>query len=297
MGEVTPRRQSSMANTRPGTDPGTDPGAATRVLIRGAGDLASGVALRLARCGFPVVMSELERPLAVRRAVSFAQAVFDGACRVEEISALRCDAGEVDGILATGVVPVLVEPSAEALAAVRADVVVDAIMAKRNLGTTRALAPLVIALGPGFRAGEDCHAVIETNRGHRLGRVLWQGSAEPNTGVPGEIGGATHADRVLRAPSDGYVQPGVAIGDHVAEGDVIAVVGEPRQPGAPLIAPFAGVLRGLIHPSVRVPRGLKIGDLDARAQREACFTVSDKALSIAGGVLEAILVWRAQGPA
>lgn len=263
-----------------------------RVLIRGAGDLASGVALRLFRCGFPVVMTELERPLAVRRAVSFAQAIYDGVCRVEGVEARRCGASEVEDVLAAGAIPVVVEPSAAEIALVDAVVVVDAIMAKRNTGTRLDAAPLVIALGPGFDAGIDCHAVIETNRGHALGRVIWRGSAEPNTGAPGEIGGAKRTARVLRAPADGYVQPGAAIGDRLAKGDILAVVGEAGQPGIPLVAPFAGVLRGLIHPSVRVTRGLKIGDLDARAQRENCFTVSDKALAIAGGVLEAILVWR-----
>jgi xanthine dehydrogenase accessory factor len=269
------------------------------ILIKGAGDLATGVALRLMRCGFPVILTELAQPLAVRRTVAFAQAVFDGTCQVEEITARRAAAGEAMALVEQGIAPVLVEPSAEELRTLAPAVLVDAILAKYNTGTQRHDAPLVIALGPGFVAGVDCHAVIETNRGHWLGRVIWQGAAEPNTGTPGVVAGRG-VERVLRAPATGHVKAHVAIGDTVAEGDVIATLTPPANPGdeaggtavrpsVPLRAPFSGILRGMIHPSVVVTPGMKIGDLDARAHRAYCFTVSDKALAIGGGVLEVIL--------
>jgi xanthine dehydrogenase accessory factor len=258
---------------------------ATRfVLIRGAGDLASGVAWRLRRCGFLVVMTEIERPLVVRRTVSFAEAVFAGQAAVEGVTAQRAaDVVDAHRLLTEGVIPVLVDPAAACRAELQPAVLLDAIMAKVNTGTTMDDAPLVIALGPGFVAGRDCHAVIETNRGHDLGRVIWQGGAEPDTKTPGEVGGYKGA-RVLRAPADGHVHAYAAIGDTVQEGAVIAHID-----GAPLVAPFTGVLRGIVHPSVAVHTGMKIGDLDARAERRYCFTISEKSLAIAGGVLETIL--------
>lgn len=269
----------------------------TRVVIKGAGDLATGVALRLARCGFPVIMTELAHPLAVRRSVALAEAVYTGAHQVEELTARRALSGEVDGLLAQGIIPVIVEPDGATLRALRPAVVVDAIMAKHNTGTTADDAPLVVALGPGFVAGADCHAVIETNRGHNLGRALWQGAAEANTGIPGEVSGAgPRAHRVLRAPAAGFVEPAAAIGDEVAEGALIAWVRTEPSLLHEVRAPFAGTLRGIIHPSVCVSEGMKIGDLDARARRAYCFTVSDKALAIGGGALEAILQVRPRLP-
>jgi xanthine dehydrogenase accessory factor len=269
------------------------------VLIKGAGDLASGVALRLHRAGFPLVMTETDKPLAVRRRVAFAQAVYDGACQVEEVTARLCATSAAPGVLAEGDIPVLVDPQTHSLVALRPWAMVDAVMAKRNTGTRLDDAPLVAALGPGFTAGVDCHAVIETNRGHNLGRVLRQGSAEPDTGTPGEVpggrapGSGGRASRVLRAPIAGHVKPLVEIGDLVAEGDLLAVVGSPGGATAEVIAPFAGVLRGIIHRSVPVEAGMKIGDIDPRAERLHCFTVSDKSLAIGGGVLEAVLMaWR-----
>lgn len=261
----------------------------TDVLIRGAGDLASGVAWRLRRCGFPVVMTEIERPLVVRRTVAFAEAVFAGQATVEGVTAQRAtDVAEARRLLAAGAIPVLVDPDADCRAELRPAVLVDAIMAKVNTGSAIDHAPLVVGLGPGFVAGRDCHAVIETNRGHDLGRVIWQGAAEPDTKTPGEVGGYKGA-RVLRAPADGHVYAHAAIGDPVGEGQVIAQVD-----GAPVVAPFGGVLRGIVHPSVAVHTGMKIGDLDARAERRYCFTISEKSLAIAGGVLEAILTLSAQ---
>jgi len=271
------------------------------ILIKGAGDLATGVALRLMRCGFPVILSELARPLAVRRTVAFAQAVFDGACQVEEMRAVRATVAEAQALAAQGIAPVLVEPTPADLHTLAPAVLVDATLAKRNTGTRIDDAPPVLALGPGFTAGVDCHAVIETNRGHWLGRVIWQGAAEPNTGTPGMMAGRG-AERVVRAPAAGTVQPLVAIGDAVADGDLIATLlptpdaaGE-TPPAIAIYAPFAGMVRGMIHPTVVVAAGMKIGDVDARAERAYCFTVSEKALAIGGGVLEAILAARLRAP-
>lgn len=265
------------------------------VLIRGAGDLASGVAIRLHRSGFPVVMTEIERPLAVRRTVAFAQAVFDGVCRVEEVTGRRCCIEEVAAVIAQDEIAIVVDPHGETIRRLQPPIVVDAIMAKHNTGTTLQDAPLVVALGPGFTAGADCHAVIETERGHNLGRVIWRGSAAPDTGEPGELPGiGRRASRVLRAPVVGHVIGRCAIGDRVAEGAELAVVQDETGAEHPILAPFAGVLRGLIHPSVRVHVGMKIGDLDPRADVSYCFTVSDKSLAIGGGALEAILTWLAQ---
>lgn len=262
------------------------------VVIRGAGDLASGVALRLHRAGFPVIHTEIERPLAVRRTVAFAQAVFDGFCRVEEVTGRRCEITDAAAVVAAGEVAVVVDPAGATLRRLQPPVVVDAIMAKRNTGTQCEDAPFVVALGPGFTAGVDCHAIIETERGHNLGRVIWQGSAAPDTGEPGELPGiGRRVSRVLRAPTAGRVIGRFAIGDHLAAGAELAVTRDPAGDEHSIIAPFDGVLRGLIHASVDVHAGMKIGDLDPRADVTACFTVSDKSLAIGGGALEAILMW------
>lgn len=254
------------------------------VIVRGGGDLASGVIYRLSKAGFPVLVTELAQPLAIRRAVAFASAVLEGDIVIEGLRARRIDdVGEVHAVWAMGEIPVLVDEGGASLAALKPPVVVDARMIKRNPGTTRDDAPLVIALGPGYTAGQDCHAVIETKRGHYLGHVIWQGAAEPNTGKPGSVQGHV-SERVLRAPADGYVVQRVAIGDALEQGDVVATVG-----GVPVLAPFAGVLRGLIHSSVPVVAGLKIGDVDPRGIRDHCFVISEKSLAIGGGVLEAIL--------
>ena len=259
----------------------------TLVLIKGAGDLASGVAYRLWRVGFPIVMTELPVPTMVRRTVSFGQAIYDGEVCIEGISARRvANSAQAAELARRGeAIPVLVDPEAKAVSELRPAVLVDAIMAKKNTGTRLTDAPLVIALGPGFTAGLDCHAVIETQRGHWLGRVLYYGSAQPNTGTPGEVLGQDRG-RVLRSPAAGQLRLVAQIGDRLRAGDAIGYVGDHV-----LRAPFDGVLRGLIHPQVALTAGLKIGDLDPRADPKHCFTISDKALAIGGGVLEAILVW------
>ncbi|MBI2528806.1 MAG: EF2563 family selenium-dependent molybdenum hydroxylase system protein [Candidatus Rokubacteria bacterium] len=259
------------------------------VLIKGAGDLATGCAVRLVRSGFAVVMTELAAPTAVRRAVAFSEVVHEGAVSVEGTRARLCaSVAEARRLARSGAVAVLVDPEDRARTALAPAAVVDARMAKTNLGTARGEAPVVIGLGPGFTAGGDVDAVIETNRGHALGSVILDGQAEPNTGVPGEIGGFG-AERLLRAPAAGCLRARLAIGERVEAG---ALVGE--VDGQPVTARIAGVLRGLVREGSRVRAGQKIGDVDPRARTEHCFSVSDKARSVAGGVLEAILHFRAR---
>ncbi len=252
-------------------------------LVRGGGDLATGVIYRLHQAGFPVVVLELAQPLVVRRRVAVADAVGEGTVTVEGMTAQRVEtAAEAVAKAQAGLIPVLVAPDLPAFPR-PISILIDARMAKRNLDTRLDQAALVIALGPGFAAGIDCHAVIETMRGHRLGRVIWQGSALPNTGTPGIVAGKG-AERVIRAPTAGAAVWLVEIGDRVTAAQPLGSVGD-----QPILAPFDGVVRGLIAPGTHVPAGLKIGDIDARGDVDACFTISDKALAIGGGVLEAIL--------
>jgi xanthine dehydrogenase accessory factor len=261
------------------------------VLMKGAGDLASGSAYRLKRSGFALIMIELPTPLLVRRAVCYGEAVYRGEVTVEGLVARRVDTcAEAHALAASEMVPILVDPQASIVARLKPHVVVDAIMAKVNTGTTIHDAPLVIALGPGFTAGQDCHAVIETNRGHWLGRVIYPGGgpngngrAELDTRTPGRIEGRANG-RVLRAPAAGQVSPHAQIGDRIAAGQLIATVD-----GHEIRAPFSGVLRGLVHSNVPVTPGFKVGDLDPRCEVSHCFTISDKSLAVGGGVLEAIL--------
>lgn len=264
-------------------------GDPVRVLVRGGGDLATGVAWRLHRAGFAVLVCELAEPLTVRRTVSFSSAVRGGSVTVEGVTARRCDgagAPSFDAVLAAGEVPVIVSPGLPTWpSGTPADVVIDARMAKRNLGTTIADAALVIGLGPGFTPGVDCHAVVETQRGHDLGRVLWDRPAAPNTGLPGEVGGRG-AERVVRAPSGGPVLWAVSIGDVVAESQTLGSIGR-----AKVRAPFRGVVRGLVADGLLVAAGMKIGDIDPRLDTPTG-TISDKALAIGGGALEAVMSWR-----
>lgn len=254
------------------------------VVIKGAGDLASGVAYRLKRAGFPLVMTELPTPVMVRRAVCYGDAIYKGETVVEGIMARRVNTlVDARRLAVTGLIPLLVAPEPATVAKLRPQVLVDAIMAKANTGTSIDDAPLVVALGPGFIAGQDCHAVIETKRGHWLGRVIHKGAAEPNTKTPGSMKGHT-ADRVLRAPANGQVKAFASVGERIKQGQLIATVA-----GHAVRAPFEGVLRGLIHPDVAVTSGFKIGDLDPRGEVRHCFTISDKSLAIGGGALEAIL--------
>lgn len=253
------------------------------VLIRGAGDLATGVALRLYRAGFQVVMTDLERPTAIRRTVSFSQAIIDGSATVEGITARFAEPANAAQVLQAGEIPVLADPECKCREVLKPQVVVDAILAKKNLGTSMTDAPVVIALGPGFTAGEDCHAVVETMRGHYLGRVILNGSAQPNTAIPGLIGGYA-GERVLRAPADGVFRSSLTIGAQVQAGEIAGYVGD-----APMCCTIGGVLRGLLADGTPVYKGMKAGDVDPRCCVEHCRCASDKALAIGGGVLEAIL--------
>lgn len=253
-------------------------------MLRGGGDLATGAAWRLTRAGWPVIVLELPRPLTVRRTVALSAAVTEGETVVQGMRGVRAESPEEAVAVAhAGSVAVLVEAG---LAPVGADVVVDARLAKRNLDTSIGDAGLVVGLGPGFTAGVDCHAVVETMRGHDLGRVIWSGPAAADTGTPGPVGGRS-AERVLRAPAAGTVAWDAAIGDRVAEGQRLATVA-----GAAVTAPFDGVLRGAIAAGAEVRVGLKIGDVDPRSDPDACHRISDKALAVGGGVLEAVLAWR-----
>jgi xanthine dehydrogenase accessory factor len=256
------------------------------VVIRGGGDLGSGVALRLHRSGLPVVICDLPEPLAVRRRVSFATAVYTGSIRVEDCLACRVDYPEevmnVERIIAKGQIPVLVDPYGFTIEFLRPKVVIDARMLKIPVKRPQNPVQLLIGLGPGFIAGENCDAVIETNRGISMGRVIWKGAAEANTGSPETVEGHKDA-RILRAPVDGVVETYVQIGDQLAAGETIAQVG-----GHFVNAGFDGILRGLIHQGLTVKRGMKIGDLDPRDEPGLCDQVSDKALAVGGGALEAI---------
>lgn len=253
-------------------------------VIRGAGDIATGIALRLWRAGIRVVMTDLPQPTAIRRTVAFSEAVVHGEAAVEGVTARRADSpAQALELLKSGVVPVLADPEGSCVPALRPGAVVDAILAKRNLGTRMDMAPVVVAVGPGFTAGEDCHAVVETMRGHYLGRVLYNGAALPNTNIPGLIGGYA-GERVLRAPADGVFQGARQIGDLVRAGDTAGYVN-----GVPMLCTIDGVLRGLMADGVPVKKGLKSGDVDPRCAPEHCLCASDKALAVGGGVLEALL--------
>ncbi len=256
------------------------------VVIRGAGDLASGVAHRLHRSGFRVVLLEVAEPLVVRRTVSFAQAVLDGETLVEDVRARKVTGlDEIKTAWLERVIPVLVDPGASILKKLKADVVVDATLAKRDTGMRRDMAPLTIALGPGFEAGKQVHVVIETNRGHDMGRLIFKGAAEPDTGTPGLVKGYA-AERVLRSPCAGAVKHVVDIGARVKKGDSICLVDD-----KPVFAQFDGVVRGLIMNGCEVPQGLKIGDVDPRTDTN-CHTISDKSRALGGSVMEAILMWK-----
>ena len=256
------------------------------VMIKGAGDIASGIALRLWRAGINVVMTDLPKPSSIRRTVCFSEAVYRGETKVEEVRArLAANAADALRLLEENILPVIVDPKAESAKELHPDVIVDAILAKENLGTAITDAPGVVGVGPGFTAGTDCHAVVETMRGHTLGRVIWSGSAVPNTGVPGNIGGYT-IERVMHSPCAGEFRALRQIGDTVEAGETVAAVG-----GEPLCAKITGTLRGILPEGFYVPRkGFKSADVDPRCRLFHCFTASDKALAVGGGVLEAVLM-------
>ena len=258
------------------------------ILVRGGGDLATGTIHRLWSAGLRVLVLEAEHPAAIRRQVSLCEAVYEGEATVEGLRAVRIEAlVQAEEVWNQNAVPVLVDPKGESIAQTRPDVLVDAILAKKNLGTTKDMAPLTIGLGPGFCAGEDVDVVIETKRGHNLGRIIRQGSAYPNTGIPGIIGGYG-AERVIHAPEAGRMKNRSKIGDMVEAGQVLAVI-EGENETTEVSATIDGLLRGLIRDDYPVTKGFKIADIDPRKEELAnCFTISDKARCIAGSVLEVI---------
>ena len=256
-----------------------------KVVIRGGGDLASGIAFRLKRSGFPVIMTELTEPLVVRRTVSFAEAVYNGKVEIEGILGIATEKPpEAIKLLNDRIIPVVVDPCGEILKYWQPQVVVDAVMAKKNiLKTSLSDAELVIGIGPGFIAGQDVHTVIETKRGHYLGRVIYQGTVIDNTGIPGIVDGVGR-DRVAYSPCEGFFQTSRKIGEVIKKGDIFGNVD-----GTPVRAQISGIIRGLVKPGIWVKTNVKVGDIDPRVDLDYCSTISDKALAIGGGVLEAIL--------
>lgn len=274
------------------------------VIIRGAGDLATGVAQSLYEAGFRLLLLEVEKPSAIRRQVALCEAVYDGSAAVENLTCCRCRSlAEVRKVWEGQAIPLLVDPEGASIAALKPWAVVDAILAKKNLGTNRRMARHTVALGPGFTAGVDVDAVIETKRGHQLGRIIWQGTAIANTGIPGLIAGYGR-ERVIHSQQAGFVYGLVHIGDKVKKGQPMAVLTEELIPfgmavtecmGTPILASLTGFVRGLIRDGYQVPQGFKIADIDPRDdERENCFTISDKARSLGGAVLTALL-WMGKG--
>ncbi|MGN0314201.1 MAG: selenium-dependent molybdenum cofactor biosynthesis protein YqeB [Fusicatenibacter sp.] len=260
------------------------------IIVRGGGDLATGTIHRLWSAGLPVLVLETEHPAAIRRQVSVCEAVYDGQTVIENMMGIRiwkCE--EAFQVIKEGKVPVMVDPKGESIRTLRPDVVVDAILAKKNLGTSRDMAPFTVALGPGFEAGKDVDVVIETKRGHNLGRVIRKGSAFPNTGIPGNIGGYA-AERVIHSLNPGIFHNICKIGDIVTEGEEIAWIEQMDGNRCPVNATITGILRGLLREGYPIPKGFKIADIDPRKEElENCFTISDKARCIAGSVLEVVI--------
>ena len=258
------------------------------IIVRGAGDISTGTIHRLFRAGYPVLALEAYRPSAIRRQVAFSEAVYDGTATVEGVTAVRiADTDQAAEILRQGQVPLLVDPAGKSIRQLKPRVVVDAILAKKNLGTTMDMAELTIALGPGFEAGKDVHYVIETKRGHNLGRIISSGSAAANTGVPGIVGGYG-AERVIHSPAAGVFRQKKGIGDEVQAGETIGnvVTGDEE---IPVRAQIDGILRGIIRDGFPVVKGFKLADVDPRLEeKKNCFTISDKARCIAGSVLELV---------
>lgn len=259
------------------------------IVVRGGGDLATGTIYKLRKCGFPVLVLETGAPSAIRRNVAFSEAVYQGSQQVEDMTCRLANSLEqVRQWLDENQLVLLVDPAGEAIARLKPMAVVDAILAKKNLGTHREMAPITVALGPGFTAGVDVDAVVETKRGHNLGRVLWQGCAAPNTGVPGIIAGYGR-ERVIHSPAAGVLRNLHKITDTVHKGEAIALV-ETENGHVPVYATLDGLLRGLIRDGYPVTAGFKIADIDPRrGEYQNCFTISDKARCIAGGVVEAVL--------
>ena len=264
------------------------------IIVRGGGDLATGTIYKLKKSGFPVLILEAAKPSAIRRNVAFCEAVYQGRQTVEDMTCYLAESPEqAEAFLREGKLAVLVDPAGESIPKLQPLAVIDAILAKKNLGTHRKMAPITVALGPGFAAGEDVDAVVETKRGHNLGRVLWNGCAAPNTGIPGMIGGFGK-ERVIHSPAKGILRNVKHITETVSKGERIAVV-ETENGTVPVEATLDGILRGLIRDGYPVNVGFKMADIDPRGDAyHNCFTISDKARCIAGGVLEAVLQRRGE---
>ena len=256
-----------------------------KIVVKGGGEMASGVSCRLFKSGFKkLCITDILQPQAVRREVSFCEAVYDGQKAIEGVTArLISSHDQIQGVWDSGQIPIIADPEAGVIDFLKPDVVVDAILAKKNLGTRTTDAPLVIGLGPGFCAGRDVNLAIETHRGHHLGRLIREGEAAENTGIPGVIGGYA-AERVFRGPKEGCFRTLKKIGDIVGKGEAVAEVD-----GTPVIARINGVVRGLLRDGTNVWKGMKAGDIDPRGEKEFCYTISEKARAIGGSVLEGIL--------
>lgn len=254
------------------------------ICIKGAGDLATGIAWRLHRCGFKICCTDIAQPTTVRCTIAFSRAVYEGRATVMDLTGvLAADAEDALRIIGDGDVPVLVDPDYTEARKLDPDVLVDAIIAKKNIRTELCDAPLVVGVGPGFTAGINCHFCVESNRGHNMGRTIYDGSTEPDTAVPGDVGGFAQ-ERIIRATADGIWHPKVRIADYVRKGDLVALAGE-----TPVYAGMSGIVRGMLPEGTPTRLGLKSGDIDARCEVEDCFTSTDKANAIAGGILEGIL--------
>jgi xanthine dehydrogenase accessory factor len=254
------------------------------ILVRGGGEIATAVAHRLASCHFRVCMTETSNPQAVRREVTFSEAIFDSEKEVEGLTAKKVDSADhVSEVWKEGKIPILIDPEARVKNSLKPDVLIDATLAKENLGSKMSDAPLVIGLGPGFTAGKDVHLVIETNRGHNLGRIIANGQAEPNTGIPGLIAGYTE-ERVIRAPANGRFEALREIGDDIRAHEKVGIIGDVEVQSR-----ISGVIRGLLRDSTEVWKGMKLGDVDPRGIKAHCHTISDKARTISGGTLHAVL--------
>lgn len=262
------------------------------IIVRGAGDLATGVIAMLHNAGFQVIALETDEPTCIRRTVSFAEALYEERFQVEGIEAAYAKSlQEAIPLLESSIIPIMIDPDCRIINEIHPDIVIDAIIAKRNCGTTLDMAPMVIALGPGFTAGEDCHYVIETQRSHDLGRVIDSGCAAANTGMPGIIAGAGR-ERVVHSPADGVMVPICRIGDSVKAGQTIAQIGKPEGGSAGVTATIDGCLRGLLHGGLAVFKGMKIADIDPRDNPSFCYSISDKARTIGGGVLQLVCAFR-----
>lgn len=259
------------------------------IIVRGGGDIATGIIYKLHKCGFRVLVLEIEKPSAIRRHVAFSEAVYEGEQKVEDVTCyLAHTVEEAKEMLSEDKVVILVDSCGKSIEQLQPIAVVDAILAKKNLGTTKEMAPIVVGVGPGFVAGKEVHAVVETLRGHNLGRVLYEGAAAKNTGIPGVIGGFGK-ERVIHSPASGVLRNKNVIGDSVKKGDVVAVI-ETVEEEVSVLATIDGLLRGMIRDGYPVTKGFKIADIDPReSEYDNCFTISDKARCVAGGVLEAIL--------